>query len=93
MFLYKNKQKEDQASLPDPEDDPITFDFAAEEVDKQDNSKEKEEQAKLQKDMAEANAKKLAEMEAKMEAEKAKHQEEMDRRIQELEMAKASGAD
>jgi len=43
--------------------------------------------------MAEANAKKLAEMEAKMEAEKAKHQEEMDRRIQELEMAKASGAD
>jgi len=34
MFLYKNKQKEDQASLPDPEDDPITFDFAAEEVDK-----------------------------------------------------------
>ena len=35
----------------------------------------------LQKEMAEANAKKLAEMEAKMEVEKKKHQEEMERRI------------
>ena len=81
IFLFKNKQKEDEASMPDTEDDPITFDFAAEEVENNDGKAEKEAQHKLQKEMAEANAKKLAEMEAKMEVEKKKHKEEMERRI------------
>jgi len=93
IFLFKNKQKEGEASMPDVDDDPITFDFAAEEVENAEGTAEKEEQAKLQKEMAEANAKKLKEMEEKMEAEKKKHQEEMERRIAELEMAKAAGAD
>jgi len=30
--LFKNKAKEDEASIPDPDDDPISFDFASEEV-------------------------------------------------------------
>jgi len=30
--LFKNKAKEDEASMPDPDDDPISFDFASEEV-------------------------------------------------------------
>lgn len=32
VFLYKNKANEAEASMPDPEDDPISFDFANEEV-------------------------------------------------------------
>lgn len=32
IFLFKNKQKEEEASMPDPDDDPISFDFASEEV-------------------------------------------------------------
>ena len=32
VFLFKNKSKEAEASMPDPEDDPISFDFANEEV-------------------------------------------------------------
>lgn len=47
IFLFKNKQKEADASMPDPDDDPISFDFAAEEVDNADNAEDKEAQAKL----------------------------------------------
>lgn len=32
VFLFKNKAKEEEASMPDPDDDPISFDFANEEV-------------------------------------------------------------
>lgn len=32
VFLFKNQAHEDQASMPDPEDDPISFDFASDEV-------------------------------------------------------------
>jgi len=32
IFLFKNKQKEEEASMPDPDEDPISFDFASEEV-------------------------------------------------------------
>jgi len=32
VFLFKNKEKEDDSSMPDPDDDPISFDFASEEV-------------------------------------------------------------
>lgn len=31
IFLYKNKLREEFADMPDPEDDPISFDFASEE--------------------------------------------------------------
>jgi len=32
IFLFKNKAKEDDTTMPDPDDDPISFDFASEEV-------------------------------------------------------------
>lgn len=32
LFLFKNKEHEDEASMPDTEADPITFDFADNEV-------------------------------------------------------------
>lgn len=32
IFLFKNMQREQDASMPDPDDDPISFDFAADEV-------------------------------------------------------------
>lgn len=34
FFIFKNRDKESEASMPDPEDNPITFDDAAEEVSK-----------------------------------------------------------
>ena len=49
IFVFKNKQKEDEASMPDPDDDPISFDFANEEVvnyDTKTNKQKKEEEAK-----------------------------------------------
>ena len=36
-FLYKNKENEENASLPDPDDNPITFDDACDEVVGHDN--------------------------------------------------------
>lgn len=32
MFLFKNKQNEENASKPDTDEDPISYDFASEEV-------------------------------------------------------------
>ena len=37
LFLYKNKKFEHEASMPDTEEDPISFDFASEEVIEADN--------------------------------------------------------
>ena len=37
MFLFKNKKNEANASMQDPDDDPISFDLAAEEVANNDN--------------------------------------------------------
>jgi hypothetical protein len=37
IFLFKNKKNEANASMPDPDDDPISFDLAAEEVANNDN--------------------------------------------------------
>ena len=47
MFLYKNKQNEANASMPDPEDDPISFDLASEEVIDADNEGQKEEKEQI----------------------------------------------
>lgn len=44
FFLFKNKADEENASLPDPDDDPITFDDASEEIVKYDTKIEEEEQ-------------------------------------------------
>jgi hypothetical protein len=41
-FLFKNKQNEANASMPDPDSDPITFDFASEEVHQNENMEEKD---------------------------------------------------
>lgn len=39
-FIYKNRSHDDEQSRPDTEDDPITFDFASEEVITADNEEE-----------------------------------------------------
>lgn len=41
IFLFKNKQRENEASMPDPEDDPISFDYASEEVENVENAVQK----------------------------------------------------
>jgi len=40
MFLFKNKDKESEASMEDNESDPISYDFACEEVAKVQNADE-----------------------------------------------------
>jgi len=67
--------------MPDEEDDPITFDFADEEVNNITNAAEKEQQAETKKKMEEAHQKAISELEAKMEAEKLAQQEEIDKRM------------
>jgi len=42
IFIFKNKANEDKASMPDPDDDPISFDFASEEVANLENQDQKE---------------------------------------------------
>jgi len=45
FFLFKDKANEGGASLPDPDDDPISFDMAADEVAEVENKEQKEMQA------------------------------------------------
>lgn len=47
IFLFKNKQNEADASMPDTEADPISFDLACEEVQMNENVEEKNLQAAL----------------------------------------------
>lgn len=44
FFLFKNKAEEENASMPDTDEDPITFDDASEEIVKYDTKIEEEEQ-------------------------------------------------
>ena len=43
IFLFKHKAKEDQASMADSPEDPITFDYAEEEVQAIENKQEQAE--------------------------------------------------
>lgn len=69
IFLYKNKKCEDDTCHPDPEDDPITFDFASDEVYVAENADEEAKKAAAAAEMEEAHKKAMAEMEAKFKAE------------------------
>jgi len=71
IFLFKNKAHEDTASMEDSDENPITFDTAADEVAQNDNLAEKAEQEKVRAEQEAAAKKMVAELEAKMEAERA----------------------
>ena len=64
MFLFKNKAQEANASMPDTDDDPISYDFAAEEVSAIENKEVLDAQQATQKAMAEESKKKMDAMEA-----------------------------
>lgn len=49
LFIYKNKQKESEASMPDTEENPITHEFASDEVIEAENEGQKEEKEKMMK--------------------------------------------
>jgi hypothetical protein len=54
LFIYKNKQKEaEESSMVDTEDDPITHEFASEEVIEAENVGQKEEKEAMKKMQAE----------------------------------------
>jgi len=69
IFLFKNKGKEADASMPDPDEDPISFDFAADEVSKVENAAQLSANEKQKLALEEAAQKAVKEMEAKLEAE------------------------
>ena len=71
IFLFKNKAHEGDASMEDTDENPISFDTAAEEVAQNENLAEKAEQEKVRADQEAAAKKMVAELEAKMEAERA----------------------
>ena len=50
IFLFKNKKNEANASMADPDDDPISYDMAAEEVANNDNLAQKAEQEQARKE-------------------------------------------
>lgn len=75
LFLYKNVGKDHEASRPDTEEDPITFDFASEEVRIVDEGQNEEEIAAAKKQAAETQqAIDDINKRAKEEAEKAKEE-------------------
>jgi len=64
IFLFKNKAHEDEASMADPDDNPISFDTAADEVAQNENLAEKAEQEKVRQDQEAAAKKMVADLEA-----------------------------
>jgi hypothetical protein len=71
LFIYKNKQKEAEASMPDTDENPITHEFASDEVIEADNEGQKEEKEKMLKAQEEAAKRQQEEFNKKMEQEKA----------------------
>jgi hypothetical protein len=71
IFLYKNKMCEDDTCQPDSDADPITFDFASDEVYVNENADEEAKKAAAAAEMEEAHKKAMADMEAKFKAEAA----------------------
>ena len=70
IFLFKNKQKEEEASMPDPDEDPISFDFASEEVINFDNQTDKQKKEEEAKAIEEHNKKQMDELTSKLDKEK-----------------------
>lgn len=91
IFIFKNKANEDKASMPDPDDDPISFDFASEEVAKHENSDQKEQQEKARKEQEEASAKMVAELEAKMEREREENLKKLQEKENDLQKMQNNG--
>ena len=66
LFLFKNKLKEHEASMKDTEDEPITYDFAADEVIEMENVGQKEEKEALKKAQDEYAKKAMEDFNQKM---------------------------
>ena len=84
IFLFKNKQNEANASMPDNDDDPISFDFANDEVNNIENATEKEEQEEFKRKQDEEAKNAIAAMEAKLKAELAEEKARLKAREEEL---------
>lgn len=78
LFIYKNRSHEDEASIPDLEEDPISFDFAAEECIEADNQGQKEEKEMIKKAQEEANKKAMEELTKNLDEEHRLNQEKLD---------------
>ena len=97
IFLFKNKQNEANASMPDSEEDPISFDFASDEVNNIENAAEREEQEEFKKQQEEEAKRAIAEMQDKLKAELAEeharfkaYEEELLKMQQDGDSAKAA---
>ena len=66
MFIYKNRNHEEEASIPDPDDDPITYDFAMDELIDAENEGQKEEKEMIKKAQEEMAKKAIADLNEKL---------------------------
>ena len=71
IFLFKNDSKLDDSCMKDPADDPISFEFASDEVYEKEQGKEKEAANAHKAEQEAANAAEMAEMKKKLEEEQA----------------------
>jgi len=92
IFLFKNRDKEADASMPDLESDPISFDFASEEVESQDqDADQKAQKEAIKKAQEEAAASAIKQIKEKFEKEKMAELEEIKKK--QAEADSAAGAD
>lgn len=91
MFLFKNEDKKDEASMPDNPDDPISYDFACEEVAKIENAEEIEAQMQQKIQMQMQSEAKIKALEDKLEKDRLASEEKI--RQMEENLANAEEAD
>ena len=91
VFLYKNQAKEEEASMPDPDDDPISFDFANDEVLNCQNEQDMKAKADEAAAVEAHNKAQMDELKDKLEAEKKAMEDAL--AAKEAELANAAGDD
>lgn len=90
-FLFKNTQKEAEASMPDTDADPILFDFAEKEAQQNDNKAEMDIANALRQQQLAENEKNMAALKEQMQSELDAHAKLLAEKEQELKAAKAAG--
>ena len=91
IFLFKHKAKEQDASMPDPEDDPISFDWAENEVSQVENKQEQQEKEAQRKAQQEENEHALKTLQDELAKARDKAQGDIKQREEDLQALIASG--
>ena len=73
-FLFRNQDRASEALVPDTKDSPITYEFAMNEKTSKENEEDLKRKEEERKALEEETAKKLAELKAQQDAEKAEQE-------------------